>query len=51
MHLLSLPIAGIVLFLYSYYLRADIEMKGEFPNRIQKHSKQRYLCILQVMHR
>lgn len=49
MHLSPLPIAGILLFLYSYYLRADTEMKGEFPNRIQNYSKHYYLCILEVM--
>lgn len=49
MHLSPLPIAGVLLFLYTYYLRADTEMTGEFPNRFKKYSKHYYLCILEVM--
>lgn len=49
MHSSPLPTAGILLFLYTYYLRTDTEMKGEFPNGFKKYSKHYYLRILEAM--
>lgn len=49
MHFSSLPVALILLFLHSWNLRADTDMKGEFSNHIEKYSKHYYLSILEVM--